>query len=108
MNGERRPSSEVWREFNAAVTYVAEMERPGLSTWQALAEAVQHWAPDGARSFGDGALDPLRAALAYICDVTPELGAPGGVGLGSILDAAMSAWSESASKRLNDGFPFDR
>lgn len=108
MNGERRPSSEVWREFNAAVTYVAEMERQGLSTWQALAEAVQDWAPDGARSFGDGALDPLRAALAYIGDVAPELGAPGGVSLGSILDASMAAWSETASERLNDGHPFSR
>ncbi len=103
---ENRASSDVWREFDAAVTYVAEMERPSLTTWQALVEALQDWAPDGARIVRDGALDPLRAALLYLSEITPEAGAPGGVTLGSILDAAMQRWSESVSTRLNDGFPF--
>ena len=108
MNDSRFSSSEVWREFDAAVTYVTEMERPGLTIWQALAEALQDWVPDGARLARDSALDPLRAALTHIFEVTPELGAPGGVSLGSILNSAIQAWSESASERLNNAFPFAR
>lgn len=108
MNGNRLSLSEVWREFDAAVTYVAEMERPGLTIWQALAEALQDWAPDGAGLVSNSARDPLRAALTCVFNVTPELGAPGGVSLGSILDSAMQAWSESVSQRLNNGFPFFR
>lgn len=106
MNDNRVSSSEVWREFDAAVTYVAEMERPGLTTWQALVEALQDWAPDGVGFVGGSDLDPFRTALAYLCEVTPELGAPGGVSLESILESVMLGWTEAASERLNDGFPF--
>ena len=103
---DNRASSDVWREFDAAVTYVSEMERPGLTTWQALVEALQDWAPDGVGLVGGSDLDPFRTAIAYLCEVTPELGAPGGVSLESVLDAAMNIWSAAASARLNDGFPF--
>jgi 1-phosphofructokinase len=52
--------------------------------------------------------DMLRAVLQQVLGTTPELGAPGGVGIDAILDAAMSAWIDAATERINDGRPFAR
>jgi hypothetical protein len=100
-------SIEICREFAAAVEFVAAVERPGLTIWCALAEAVGDWLDIDA---GRGCLDEdtLRSVLQQVLVTTPEVGAPGGVGIDAILDAAMSAWIDVSAKRINDGRPFAR
>ena len=107
-------SIELCREFAAAVEFVAVVERPGLTTWRALAEAVSDWLDIdididvGRGRAGSRDEDMLRAVLQQVLGTTPELGAPGGVGIDAILDAAMSAWIDAATERINDGRPFAR
>lgn len=95
---------DIWREFAAAVAYVAEIERPGLTVWDALAEALHHWLDD--RPAATLGRDDLRTVLADVMERSPEAGAPGGVPLGAILEAAMREWSTSAAECVNDGLPF--
>lgn len=100
--------NDSWHEFAAAVAYVADVERPGLTIWEALAEALRAWMHDGGgRPIGGHAqVDALRPVLEHLLTSTPEAGAPGGTDVGSMVDAAMAMWSESASHRVNDGHKF--
>jgi hypothetical protein len=109
MSSTSRPSFDTWSEFLAAVEHVAAVERPDSGPWDALAEALAVWSDDGSArpsvSFGE---DVLRSVLRRIMDTTAEHGAPGGLRIDAILDAAMSTWIESATSRVNDGQPFRR
>ena len=95
---------DTWHEFAAAVAYVAAIERPGLTVWDALAEALHQWLDDRPSAMPNR--DELRAVLADVMDRSPEAGAPGGEPLGVILEAAMTQWSIDAGERLNDGLIF--
>ena len=105
MNQASQNSIDVWNEFAAAVTYLAEVEQPALNIWDALAEALGAWLDDGSIMRAND-LDPLRTVLVHLSHSTPEAGAPGGTHLSAILDAAMSTWATEASHRTNDNQPF--
>jgi len=106
MTAPVEQSIEVWTEFAAAVEAVADLERPGLSVWSALAEALAGWLDDGTLVGSVGCQDTPRSVLQQVLAVTPEVGAPGGVGLDAIFDAAASAWIDDAASRINDGRAF--
>lgn len=95
---------DTWHEFAAAVAYVADIERPGLTVWDALAEALHHWLDD--RPAPATNRDEFRAVLVDLMDRCPEAGAPGGVMLGEILESAIAGWTTNAADRLNDGCRF--
>lgn len=97
-------SLNTWQEFGAAVAYVTEIEQPSLALWDALAEALRSWLDDRSAAAGGG--DELRSALAEVMHRSPEVGAPGGMPLGMILEAAMGDWAITAAERLNDGRHF--
>lgn len=97
-------SLNTWHEFGAAVAYVAEIEQSGLALWDALAEALRSWLDDRSTAAGSG--DELRSALAEVMHRSPEVGAPGGVPLGLILEAAIGDWAIAAADRFNDGRHF--
>ena len=99
-------SIDCWREFAAAIAYVADLEQPHLTVWDALADALGAWVDEDEAVSDATAADPLRRVLLEVAQRTPEAGAPGGVALGVILEAAMCDWTERASARLNDGYPF--
>jgi hypothetical protein len=110
MNPAAQSAAETWLEFAAAVEFVAEIERPDLTVWTAVTEALSGWIDAGGTRSANGCPggDPLRVLLGQIIETTPEVGAPGGAPLDAILDAAMSNWSTMAAQRLNDGLPFTR
>jgi hypothetical protein len=92
-------------EFLAAVEHVTASERPELTVWGALAEALADWLSSTAY---DSQPDLLRGSLSRLIEVYPESGAPGGSLLSDVLDAAILAWAERAALRSNDGLPFRR
>lgn len=100
-------SIDTCREFIAAVEFVAELERSTGSVWDAIADALVEWADLAPARVGSNA-DPLRSVLRHLLEATPEVGAPGGVRLGAIVEAAITEWAVAASTRVNDGHPFTR
>jgi hypothetical protein len=105
MRTANRTSIDACREFAAAVDFVTEFENPNLTVWGALAGALATWA-DLAPVRAVPGVDPLRSVLRELLDSTPEAGAPGGVQLGDVIEAAMVEWVQGISARLNDGRTF--
>ena len=109
-------SSGQWREAAAAVDYLAEIERPGFTVWDAVDEAVRWWifdhlSVDG--EFEQASLDllwedpdPLRTTLLELFNTVPATGAVDGHVLASLLEAALSVWLDRTSIRINDGRRF--
>lgn len=100
-------SIDTCREFIAAVEFVEELERSTGSVWDAIADALVEWADHAPARFPSSA-DPLRSVLRQLLETTPEVGAPGGVHLGAVIEAAITEWTAAASARVNDGHPFTR
>ena len=108
---------ELWLEVVAAVEYLGASHRPGLSVWDALAEAVRWWA-DGATSPADVGRrasslpwsdpDPLRTAFESLLEVTSPAGTIGGHDLPAILDVALCGWLDAMAAAFNDHHRFDR
>ncbi|MAT05400.1 MAG: hypothetical protein CL424_10210 [Acidimicrobiaceae bacterium] len=107
MNAHSGHSVDACREFIAAVEFVSELERSSGSVWDAIADALAEWADLVPARAGSSA-DPLRSVLRELLETTPEVGAPGGVHLGAIIEAAITDWAAAASARVNDGHPFTR
>lgn len=103
-----RGTNHTWNEFANAVEFVEQVEMSGLTVWGALADALGDWLDQGGLARGtDGPqCDPLRQVLRLLLETLPEAGAPGGVRLDAVLEAAMSEWVGSAAVRTNDGLPF--
>ena len=109
-------SSGQWREAAAAVDYLAEIERPGFTVWDAVDEAVRWWifdhlSVDG--EFEQASLDllwedpdPLRTTLLELFNTVPATGAVDGHTLASVMEGALSAWLERTAVRINDGRRF--
>lgn len=95
-------SLEAWHEFGCAVAHVVEVERPDLTVWDALSEALLAWSGSEARIGGTGG-DPLRAVLDHLLCTTAEMGAPSGVAIAEIMEAAISTWSSQIADDLNNG-----
>jgi hypothetical protein len=105
VSTETRNSIDVWHEFAAAIDFVTEFENPNLSLWGALADALASWA-DLTSVQEVAGVDPLRSVLRELLDSTPEAGAPGGIQLGAVIEAAIVDWAQGISARLNDGYTF--
>jgi hypothetical protein len=108
---------ELWLEVVAAVEYLGATHRPGLSVWDALAEAVRLWEEDMS-SQGDRGRercslpwndpDPLRTALESLLRVTSPAGTPDGRGLPAVMDAALCFWLDAMATAFNDDQCFAR
>ncbi len=115
MNGERVTSGEVWRQVVSASSYLADLERPGFTPWDALDEAIRWWIHDrlsveGEVDIGDDIPwddpDPLRTTLQVLFDTAPSSGAVDGHELSTVLDAALRVWLVRTADQVNDGHAF--
>lgn len=103
--------SEPWLEVAAAVEYLDATHRPGLTVWDALAEAVRWWVEE-ARSpehFGHDARnlpwhdpDPLRSALESLLTVAGPAGSLDGADLRDVMDGALCNWLDVMASTFND------
>ena len=106
-----RDSVDLWRQVASAVEYVAAVERPGFSMWDAIADAIAFWIDDG--SFGEtdgrkrwGDVDGLRSSIGDLLSRLPPAGVHGGVSAAAALDAALSDWLARIAADLNNGRRF--
>ena len=113
MNGETRSVAygESWIEALAAVEYLSRTHIPGLTVWDAVAEAVRWWV-DGAGAPGDSSRefrrlpwhdpDPLRSALQSLLAVASPAGTPDGQDLRAVMDGALRSWLGAMAAAFND------
>ena len=115
MNPHDAPDhTDIWLQTAAAVDYLAATTRPGLTVWDAVADALQAWRaalvdadhnpPTSEVSWTDP--DPLRTTLVDLFAATPPAGSPGGHPLGDLLSAALAVWVRKAAQEVNDGYRF--
>lgn len=115
----RDTHTDVWLQVAAAVDYLSEGHRPGLTVWDALEEAVRWWiaahldpadGDDGAEPadlpWDDP--DPLRTTLERLLTTVGPIGALDGAILPDALTAAAAAWVSRMCDRYNDGQAFAR
>lgn len=112
MQGISDDSIDLWRQVASAVEYIAAVERPGFTVWDAIVEAIRWWIEDG--SFGETAacdrwseVDGLRGSIGDLLSRLPTAGAPGGIHVAEALGAALSEWLEQVEAALNDGCRFE-
>ena len=109
--------SEVWLSVLGAVEFLAEHHRPGITAWEAVAEAGRWWTADRLNSPDDYEApvttelpwndpDPLRTVLEGVLASVPSIGLPGGVAVGDALTAALGVWLGYMSRTYNDGVAF--
>jgi hypothetical protein len=104
-------SSACWTEVVAAVEFLAQSERLGMTVWDALDEAIRLWAEEW---FEQGATrrdvwsdaDPLRTSMEVLLRSVASGAIPGGQQLGAVLSAALELWLEGIRLRHNQGRPF--
>lgn len=103
-------STELWVEVIAAVEYLREGPRPGLTVWGALEEATRVWlAQDDHERGGSSAWsdpDPLRAAIELLFRQVGSAGAYGAVSISTIWMSALRMWLDRVSQDHNDGQRF--
>lgn len=108
MRNETEDSVDLWRQVASAVEYIAAVERPGFTTWNAIADALRDWmVAEFDEDRVDGRMseaDTLRTSIDRLIAMVPPIGAPGGNALADALSAAMAAWLESFRTRVNQGF----
>ena len=108
---------ELWLEVVAAVEYLGATHRPGLTVWDALAEAVSWWI-DGANSPTDSGRekrsrlwsdpDPLRTAIESLLVLAGPMGTIDGHGLPALMDGALCSWLETMAAAFNEDRRFAR
>lgn len=110
-------ASTVWLEVVAAVDFLGEHHRPGLTVWSALEEAVRWWAADFVAPPGDSAVavpadlpwndpDPLRSSMERLLATVGGAGVPDGHAMDDVLTAALSVWLRYMSNSFNEGHRF--
>jgi len=108
---ETEDSVDLWRQVASAVEYIAAVDRPGFSTWDAVEEAVLAWlsTPDVLHSHTSRLLrdaDGLRSALALLADSLPPLGVEGGCSVSASLAGALNEWLHDVMSNCNGGQRF--
>jgi hypothetical protein len=102
----------MWAQALAAVAYLADTTRPGLTVWDALDEAVRAWIagvldhpePTEAPVWDDP--DRLRTSVMTLLTVTAPAGSAGGDPLGDLLTLALASWVARVCDDVNDGHRF--
>lgn len=109
--------SEPWLEVVPAVEYLDATHRPGLTVWDALAEAVRWWVEEAsspeqlgheARTLPWHDPDPLRSALESLLRVASPAGTLHGHALPAVLDSALRGWLDAMATAFNDDHGFAR
>lgn len=107
--------SAMWLEVVAAVEYLGATHRPGLTVWDALAEAVRWWIEDEDSRAKAGReryrlpwsdSDPMRTAMELLLRTVPPAGTPDGHDLPAVIDGALRSWLEGMAAAYNDDRPF--
>lgn len=115
IGAQQRSSSDVWAEVVGAVAYVADIERPGFTVWDAVDEAVRWWIVDRVSVEGDVDIgadlpwddpDPLRTTLTTLLETVASSGAVDGHELSAVLDSALRTWLVRTADRVNDSHRF--
>lgn len=106
MRSEPAETVDLWRQVASAVEYIAAVERPGFTVWDALSEAILAWSGRSLASVEDGNPDRLRAALVWLLQGLPPTGAPGGVRVAEAFASALANWMEASASVINDEVPF--
>ncbi len=117
MSGEARSVdySESWLKMIAAVEFLGTTHRPGLTVWDALAEAVRWWVEDESSSAEAGReryslpwsdLDPMRTAMELLLRSAPPAGTLDGHDLPAVMESALCGWLEGMAAAFNDDHPF--
>jgi len=108
-----REASACWTEVVAAVDFLAQSERLGMTVWDALDEAIRLWAEEWfqastASGSGWSDADPLRTSIEVLLRSAASGATPGGEPLGAVLAAALEVWLDDMRQRYNQGHPFSR
>lgn len=103
---ETEDSVDLWRQVASAAEYIAAVERPGFSVWDALADALFAWSEASRTSVEDGSLDRLRIGFVWLLRGVPPPGAPDGASVAEVVGSALANWLEDAAAQVNDGRPF--
>lgn len=103
-------SSACWTEVVAAVEYLAQSERLGITVWDALDEAIRLWAEEWFAGAGRPAArieeDPLRISVEVLLRSVASGATPGGESLAQVLTAALELWLAEMRDEHNQGHPF--
>ncbi len=103
--------NQPWLEVVAAVEYLDATHRPGLTVWDALAEAARWWVEEAsspqhlghdARTLPWHDPDPLRSALESLLRVANPAGTLHGHALPAVLDSALCGWLDAMATAFND------
>lgn len=101
-------STELWAEVIAAVEYLRECVRPGLTVWEVLDEATVQWTSPGDRSrpepFADP--DPLRTSIENLFIHVGPAGGYGTETISKVLTSVLIEWLERTRCDHNDGMVF--
>ena len=106
---DRDESTDLWAEVVAAVEFLREVDRPGLTVWEVLDEAVRRWTKpedDDRSSLSWTDPDPLRAAVEMLLLHVGSAFAYGAVPISTVFTAALRDWLEGARHDRNNGKAF--
>lgn len=109
MRNETEETVDLWRQVASAVEYIAAVERPGFTVWDAVLEALEFWTSDDdcdsmPHAWRD--LDPLRSCFEHLLAVTPPAGSAGGAPLAETFLGALAHWLAVTAGERNQGQPF--
>lgn len=109
-------TAEVWLDVVAAVDYLSEHHRLGLTIWEAVEEAVRWWTAGYVTPAGDVAdptiselpwvndPDPMRTTLQRLLEVLPPpTGRGAGPELADVFTSALRSWVDTMADQYNDG-----
>lgn len=111
MRNETEDSVDLWRQVASAVEYIAAVDRPGFTVWDALSEAAICWSADSLDAEDLDArfidtTDRVRGALEVVLRHFPPADAPGGAFISEVIESALGVWLEAVALDFNGGRPF--
>ena len=110
---DRDEYSDVWAEVIAAVEFLREGLRPGLTVWGALNEAIEAWLKDDLAPSAGGPPawtdpDPLQTNLEVMLRTVAGRFIHGSQNIAMVLDAALGSWLDDVRVQCNHNQPFRR
>lgn len=104
---DRDESTDVWAEVIAAVEFLRDGLRPGLTVWEVLEEAVRRWL-DGDQRAVSAWTDPdrLRSSVESLFRQLGPAGGYGACALSTVLTSALHGWIAEARRDHNEDKSF--